>query len=192
MPTEGGRERKMEFHYEFAMGNKWTFEMKPIKTYLHRKIVQHQRILIPFAGQTRFYIPKKQITYIDIDPTMPQPCIYGDSLKILDVFVSQNKKFDLIISDPPYTFFQSVQTYKMNKENVKMQTITKIKEMYQDLLEPRGEIIHFGYNSTGMGQKRGFEKTHLHIITLGGSHNDILMLTEKYPQVGTLDQFWGT
>lgn len=163
-----------KFQYEWAMGNIWTFEITCIATLLAQEVWSHKHILVPFAGMTRWH-KHPDITYIDLDATRPDPKIVGDALEILPQLVAQGKKYDLIISDPPFSFHQAVHSYG----NEKLQDITYIKRMYDQLLVPGGVIIHFGFNSTGMGMMRQYKKEKLMIVALGGSHNDILVLKER-------------
>jgi hypothetical protein len=162
----------MKFQYWFEMPNQWTFIMPKIQQYLLKIVQKHQKILIPFAGEYRFPKMEKHWIYIDIEPNKPQPYIQGNTLNVLPKL---QEKFDLIISDPPYSFFQAHTTYK-NKDLISM---TAIKEEYNRLLVGGGQIISFGFNSTGMGKKRGFTKIELSIVNQGGNHNDILILLEQ-------------
>jgi hypothetical protein len=163
----------MNLSRTFCMPNKWTFEMKPIHDLLVKYIFKARKVLIPFAGMTRFSgLNLPEITYIDIDTTRPQPCLYGDCLEVMATLKS---KYDLIISDPPFCFFQAVHTY----HNQKLQDISYAKELYEKLLTPNGMIIHFGFNSTGMGETRGYEKKEILLVNQGGSHSDLIITIEQ-------------
>jgi hypothetical protein len=151
----------------------WTFKIKPIKQYVDKHIREAKNILIPFAGQIRF--PYPNVTYIDIMDNMPVPYIKGDSFEILPQLVKEGNKYDLIISDPPYTAHQSVVSYG----NSKFQQISILKHFYNQLLEENGVVIHFGFNSSVFGAKYSYVKEELLIINLGMSHNDILVLKER-------------
>jgi hypothetical protein len=60
-----------------------------------------------------------------------------------------------------------------------MQDITRCKELYDQLLTKDGKVLHFGFNSTGMGINRSYIKEKLWLINSGGSHNDLIVLLEK-------------
>jgi hypothetical protein len=156
------------------MPDKWTFQIPVIADFISKYLFKAKNVLFPFAGQTR-YPAHPSIDYIDIDPTVPKPVIVGNTLDILPQLVQQNKKYDLIISDPPFTFCQCLRRYK-NKD---FQEISICKKYYDDLLNADGRIIHFGFNSTGMGLKRGYKKEVLFVVNHGGSHNDLLILVER-------------
>ena len=159
------------------MPNHWTFRMKPIKRFIEKELWKAKTVLIPFAGEVR-YQQHPNIIYIDIEPGLPLPYTQGDSFQVLPQFVQEQKKFDLILSDPPYTSFQAIHTY----HNEQLQDITFLKECYDKLLVPNGVIIHFGFNSSGMGKSRYYKKEELLVVNLGGSHNDIIVLKERKTQ----------
>lgn len=164
----------MKISYEWCMPDKWTFRMKPIKSFIEKELFKHKKILIPFAGMTRWK-NHSRIIYIDIEENRPKPYILGDCKEIMLGMIEHKQKYDLIISDPPFTYFQTINTYN----NQKMQDITYCKNLYNRLLKPGGIIIHCGFNSSGMGIKRGYNKLELLIVNCGGSHNDYLILKEK-------------
>ena len=158
----------MKMSYAWSIPNKWTFQMKPILNFITPHIYRAKNILVPFAGEFRFN--HSDVTYIDLHK-YPR-VIQGDAREILPTL---KDKYDLIISDPPYTFFQAVHSYG----NKKLQDITFMKQHYDRLLVPGGKIIHCGFNSTGMGKKRNYKKLHLLVVACGGSHNDYLILLEQ-------------
>lgn len=165
----------MKMSYAWSMPDKQTFRMKPIKIFIQKEMLNHlhENILVPFAGWFRFN--GKGITYIDILKDLPKPYILGDCMDIMWNFIKKGRKFSLIISDPPYSMYQAVRTYG----NLRMQDITRVRNLYSQLLSDNGVVISCGYNSTGMSKKRGFKKTKLLVVNCGGSHNDFLILKEK-------------
>jgi len=164
----------MNFQYEWCMPNKWTFDMKPILAFIESELFKHKKVLIPFAGKKR-WIAHSGITYIDIEDDRPQPYLLGDCLEILPTL---KDKYSLIILDPPFSFFQAVHSYN----NIKMQDITRVKQLCDKLLTTNGVMIHCGFNSTGMGKKYGYIKKDLLLVNTGGSHNDFIILKEVKKQ----------
>lgn len=157
----------------FSMPSIWTFDIKPVHLLLKKYIYNSKSVLVPFAGKYRF--ERNGIDYIDIMPDLPKPYIQGDCVTIMIEMIKKNKKYDLVIADPPYTAFQAVRSYG----NEKLQDITVIKNLINQLLNKDGTVIFFGYNSTGMGGKRGYEKKEILLINLGGSHNDIIITVDQ-------------
>ena len=56
---------------------------------------------------------------------------------------------------------------------------TKIKNILKRVLNPNGKIIHFGYDTVGMGKGRGFKKIAICLVCHSGDHNDTLCLVEE-------------
>ena len=147
-----------------------TFFMKPVEELCLKYIQKASRILIPFAGEFRFasnnLFGKKEFIYIDNREDLPEPYLHGDCLSIME---SISEKYDLILSDPPFSFFQAIHTYHQQC----------CRELYDSLLIGGGHVISLGFNSTGMSAQRGYLKKELLIINQGGSHNDLLILVEQ-------------
>ena len=161
-------------HYWFEMPNKFTFEMPKVRRFILNRC-NGGRILFPFAGPTRF--PHlKNTTYIDINPDM-NPDIVCDAKDILDHL--EQSTFDLIISDPPYSAYQANISYDCEKYH---HALTIYNMNFDKLLKVGGYFIQLGYSSSGMGRKRGYDKTDLAIVCLGGHHNDILISVERKTQ----------
>jgi len=167
----------MKLTWQWAMPNKWTFQMKPILAFVEKELFKHTSVLIPFGGMKRW--PQHPgMTYIDIEEGRPKPYLLEDCRDVMQELTKQGKKYSLIISDPPFSMFQAVHSYG----NTKMQDITYVRQLYDQLLLPGGIIIHCGFNSTGMGITRGYQKQELLVVNCGGSHNDFLILKEKKMQ----------
>jgi hypothetical protein len=47
------------------------------------------------------------------------------------------------------------------------------------LVEPGGVVVSLGWNTCGMGKKRGYEKEELLVVCHGSGHNDTLVLVER-------------
>lgn len=82
--------------------------------------------------------------------------------------------FNTVVFDPPYTAFQAVKTYGR-----KAQLVTHARDVVEYVLAPGGRVVSLGFNSTGMGANRGFEKESLALVNCGGSHNDYILLSER-------------
>ena len=94
------------------------------------------------------------------------------------LYLAKENPYDLIILDPPFTFFQAVHSYN----NKKMQDVTHIRNLADKLLINNGIVISCGFNSTGLNSKkynRNYEKLEILLINHGGSHNDTIILKER-------------
>lgn len=54
-----------------------------------------------------------------------------------------------------------------------------IKDEAARILKPGGLVITLGWNSTGLGKRRGFTKEQLLVVNHGAQHNDTLALLES-------------
>jgi len=151
------------------MPNKWTFQIKPIKNLLERYSVGPGWI-DPFAGSSRL----AEITN-DINPGITAE--YNlEAHKFLRMFEDESKEGILI--DPPYSFHQINEVYEgYGKRRYKKISIIKIEAAR--IIKPGGYAISCGWNSNGIGKKRGFEIIEVLLVAHGGSHNDTIVVVER-------------
>lgn len=64
----------------------------------------------------------------------------------------------------------------------------RIRDSIMSVLTPNAVVLSFGWNSAGMGEKRGFEQVELMLVAHGGGHNDTICLAER-KKTYTLDDF---
>jgi hypothetical protein len=82
--------------------------------------------------------------------------------------------YNTVVFDPPYTAYQAVKTYGR-----KAQLVSHARDVVEFVLAPGGRVVSLGFNSTGMGAGRGFEKESIALVNGGGSHNDIILMSER-------------
>jgi 16S rRNA G966 N2-methylase RsmD len=92
----------------------------------------------------------------------------------LAAWLDMESKFDVVVVDPPFSAHQAVVSYGIKKA----QKITHARDVVEYVLKPSGRVISLGYNSTGMSESRGFKKEALALINHGGSHTDMICLSE--------------
>lgn len=56
---------------------------------------------------------------------------------------------------------------------------SRMKDEIARILSPEGLCISFGWNSNGIGKKRGFEILEILLVAHGGAHNDTICMVEK-------------
>ena len=131
-----------------AQINHYTFKSKKIKEWVEKNC--EGITLNLFAGKTKLNI--KEIRN-DLDST----CIadyHIPAIKLIQQFIRDNdKKFNTILLDPPYSERKSMEYY----EGRKISRFTKILDLLPSILAENGIIMTFGYQSAIMGKKRGFE-----------------------------------
>lgn len=102
-----------------------------------------------------------------------------DFLKELD-----SNSVDLVLYDPPYSPRQVSECYhNFGKKVTSKDTSSAWRRQHLDeiarIVKPNGKCISFGWNTNGVGKKRGFQIESILIVAHGGSHNDTLVTVEK-------------
>lgn len=161
----------------WAMPNKWTFTIKPIKRLLLEEM-DGGVWCDPFAGEnspadiTNDLNPERKTTH------------NMDALQFLKSM--ETSSFDGVLLDPPYSPRQVKECY----EGFGMQIVewdikptmanywSSCKDEIARILKPSGKVICFGWNSMGIGKNRGFEMTRVLLVPHGGSRNDTICTVE--------------
>lgn len=166
----------MEINRKWAMPNSNTFSIPPIKDLVTRYISQGGEIIIdPFANNCKFGTitndlnPKFDTTY-NLDAL--------DFLKLID-----SNSADVVLYDPPYSLRQVKECYEgvgvtVTQEHTKASWRAKHLDEIARILKPGGFCLSFGWNTNGVGKKRGFEIVEILVVAHGGSKNDTLCTVE--------------
>ena len=140
----------------WAMPNKRTFDIKPIKNLIKRY--------------------SNGIVWID-----PFPYPYKeDALKYLSKFKHGSVK--RVLFDPPYSPRQLKECYDnlgMTLTDTKSSIWRKWKDEIARVIQPGKLCISFGWNTNGLGKIRGFRIIHILLVAHGGNHNDTICTVEK-------------
>jgi hypothetical protein len=92
--------------------------------------------------------------------------------------------FDTILIDPPFSLYLARRKYNGNW----YRSYTRVKNNLDKLAKLGTKVVTLGFNSTGMGKMRGYEKLELLIVNAKGTSNDILCLVERKVQMITLEE----
>ena len=66
--------------------------------------------------------------------------------------------------------------------------VKECRDLMRQIASPQAVCLSFGWNTNGMGKKRGYEPIEIMIVDHGGSHNATLCLAEKrLPEEKELD-----
>ena len=162
----------MNIERVWAMPNKWTFTIKPIKQLLVEEMGVGMFIkglwCDPFCGKNS----PSQITNdinLDIEATA-----HYDALHFLNS--RKRHEFDGILYDPPYSITQARMYGK--KEFASMSYWKQCKDRIAIITKLGGKVICFGWNSMGLGKNRGFKMTRVLLVPHGGSKNDTIVTVE--------------
>lgn len=148
---------------EWAMPNKRTFTIKPIKRLLEQQNALHFQDPFPYV--------KSRLEFVD-------------ALDYLSMFPDNSQ--DGVLFDPPYSLRQLKECYNdlgryITGEESRL-VYTKWKDEIARVIKPGGKCISFGWNSNGLGACRGFEIDHILLVPHGGPHNDTIVTIETKVQ----------
>ena len=165
----------MNITREWAMPNRWTFTIAPIKKLLDRYVGDGTEWIDPFCGTSTLAAHRN-----DLDPT-----IKGCSHKLaLDFVKEMTDQLNGILFDPPYSGRQVSECYTHLKQKVHMDDTSSyfywsVKREVAPKIKPGGYAISFGWNSSGFGGKLGFEIIEILLICHGSNHNDTIVTVER-------------
>lgn len=164
----------MNIERKWAMPNKNTFEIKPIKEFINSNI-KGDVTIDPFANVNK-------IAKITNDLNTEYDTTYHlDAIDFLKQF--GDNSVDFVLFDPPYSPRQVSECYKSLGMTVNMQTTqasywSKLKKEIARVLKVGGGVITFGWNSGGIGKGLGFEIQEILMVAHGGWHNDTICTYE--------------
>ena len=156
-----------------------TFDCPHIEGFVRKYLAQSKVSVDPFARN------KPWATHTnDLNPnTMAKSHL--DAEAFLIGLASNGVKADLILFDPPYSPRQISECYKEAGLKVTMQDTQnaalykRVRDAAMPILDVGGIVLSFGWNTCGMGTKRGFEPLEVLIVDHGGAHNSTLCLAER-------------
>lgn len=169
----------MKMSRTFAMPNSETFEINPIGDFVNRYLADSKVSVDPFARNRNWF------TYTnDLNPeTTAQH--HMDAEEFLRKLKGGGVTADLGIFDPPYSPRQISECYKAIGLKVGMEETQngrlykRVRDAMDELLPPGGVVLSFGWQSAGMGKRRGYEMIEIVLVNHGGGHNDTICVAEK-------------
>lgn len=162
----------MKIERQWAMPNKWTFRIKPIKELLMQEITDGLWV-DPYAGECS----PATITN-DLNPERPTD-YHLQAIDFLKKF--KDKSVDGVLYDPPYSQRQVKECYDgigIDGWDGRMTFCSEAKNEIARIVKPGGKVICFGWNSMGCGAKRGFSMERVLMVPHGGSRNDTICTVE--------------
>lgn len=164
----------------WAMPNKNTFDCLPIGNFVRKYLADTKVSIDPFSRNNKW------TTYTnDLDPNTSAEC-HVDARQYLASLIAQGITADLIILDPPYSQVQVSRAYNSVGKEYKpfgddnnAVLYRQMRDLTNALLTTRGVVLSFGWNSGGMGKKRGYEILEVLLVCHGASHNDTICMAER-------------
>jgi hypothetical protein len=139
---------------EWAMPNKETFKIKPIKE----------------------LIEKYDRKWID-----PFPFTYKEDALVFLARLKDNSVSGVLF-DPPYSPRQLKECY-LDLGLCLHDTTSTVWKRWKDeimrVISPGGICISFGWSTNGLGKERGFEIIEILLVPHGGNHNDTICTVER-------------
>ncbi len=161
----------------WAMPNSDTFSVPPIGEFV-KKYLRNSLISVdPFARN------KEWATYTNDLNHETAAQYHLDALEFLEGLAEQEVKADLIFFDPPYSPRQLAECYKQVGRKATMQDTqakswSDWKNAIANISADSATVLSFGWNTVGMGKKRGFEIAEIMMVCHGGQHNDTICMAE--------------
>jgi len=160
----------ISIHRAWCMPNHETFRIKPIRELLQKYNVGTGWI-DPFAGDNS----PAQFTN-DHDPSK-DTMFHLDALEF--VRSMQGTYFGALF-DPPFSPRQISEHYRaMGKKASSERCLTQFNDVKDELANKVTYCITCGWNSNGLGKKRGFEIIEVLLVAHGGNHNDTIVTVER-------------
>lgn len=166
----------IEFNRIWEMPNSNTFDINCINKLIHKYLKPEMKSIDPFANKCKL----AQITN-DLNPNYDTN-FHLDATDFLKTF--SDLSIDFLFYDPPYSLRQVSECYKNVGIHVTMETTqsswrTKHINEISRIVKSDGIVMSFGWNSSGIGKKRGFEIIEILLVAHGGSHNDTICTVER-------------
>ena len=164
----------MIINHIWAMPNKWTFKIKPIRELLKRYNVGSGWV-DPFAGM---HSPA------EITNDHRQECNAKYSMDAVDFAKMLPNNLTGIVFDPPYSIHEVKRHYdslgrKYDFKNDPTCGFKPVKDILTPKIKDNGIVISFGWNSNGFGKVRCFEKIEILLVAHGGNRNDTIVTVER-------------
>jgi hypothetical protein len=146
---------------------RYTFESPKVKQW-----VEHQSkglVLNLFAGKTKLSCNEVRN---DADIKMIAD-YHKDALDF--VLEYRGDPFETVILDPPYSYRKSMELYNGNRNS----RFKLIADNLPRITTASASIISFGYHSTFMGKRRGYELKEMCIFAHGGAQHCTIAIVEQ-------------
>lgn len=167
----------MIINRKWAMPNKNTFQIPPIKRLIEKYITTSEVWIDPYSNNSPF---AHLCTTNDLNMGVASD-FHLESIEFLRLY--QDQSVDGVLFDPPYSPRQISECYKQVGREVHMKDTQSSfygdrKREVARVLRPGGLALCFGWNSGGVGLTNGMELVEILIVPHGGAHNDTICTVE--------------
>ena len=167
----------MKFSRAWAMPSADTFSIPPIEDFIQRHM-RHPSI-DPFARNSILATLTN-----DLNPAT-SATYHMDAEDFCRDIGNDTQKAHTGLFDPPYSPRQISECYQQIGREVGMAgtqnaaLYKRVRDAMMSCLTPDAVVLSFGWNSAGMGVKRGFEIIEILLVAHGGAHNDTICMAER-------------
>lgn len=156
----------------WEMPHKWTFRMKTCQKVFSKYVMDGELWVDPFAGVCS---PAFLRNDIEGDAGGRDTTHQMDGLEFLQSLDTASVQG--VLFDPPYSTEQCLRKYtpKFKGTAGRAEYWGKCKDEISRIVEPYGKTISFGWDSMGVGKKRGFEIIEIVLICHGACHRDTII-----------------
>lgn len=169
----------MIFNHAWSMPNKNTFSIPVICEFVNKWVYRQPSLVTvdPFARNcllAQFRNDLNKDTKAEF---------HMDSIDFLAMVRDKKIIADTVIFDPPFSPRQIKECYdsvgiKMNKMDAFRTSWKPERDIIDSIVKSGGVVLSFGWNTVGMGSKRGFEIIEILDVCHGPGHNDTLCIAE--------------
>lgn len=168
----------MKIERKWAMASAETFKIKPIRELIERYIDKEKIWIDPFSRNSIF---ANHCTFTnDLNPEI-KATHNLEATDFLKIFGDET--IDGVLFDPPYSFRQIQECYqgigrKVFQSDTNGSFFSSKKNEIARIVKSGGICISFGWNSSGMGLKRGFKIVEILLVPHGATKNDTIVTVE--------------
>lgn len=157
------------------MPNSDTFQVPPIRDFVKRYLKDATISVDPFARNS---------TLADFTNDLNPETNAQSHMEAKEFLASLLVKADLLILDPPYSTRQISECYQsigrtVTAKDTRANFWTEVRDAAMPILAQEATVLSFGWNTVGMGIKRGFEIVEIMLVCHGGAHYDTICMAEK-------------
>lgn len=161
------------------MPTRHTFQCPPIEDFVTRWLFQCGASVDPWAGNSRLATVTN-----DLNPNSPAQHHLEANGFLQMAWEVYGPVFALGFFDPPYSPRQLRECYQgvgrpVTQQDTQARTWARWKDGLGRLIRPGGVVLCFGWNTNGLGHKRGFTLEEVLIVAHGGAHNDTICTAER-------------
>jgi hypothetical protein len=171
-----GRKRGLtvnpNLHYIEGGLYKYTFRVKKVKEAVEEECREFaSEVLNLFAGETALDVEEFRVDLSDEF----SPDFHGDAFDFLKQSMLINRKWDIIVYDPPFNERKSKEFY----EGRRVGKYTKMKDSIVECLNVGGKIVGLGHEISNFGKGRGMDIESLYVVNPFGEIRPYFISVER-------------